>query len=76
MRGCTMSFNTEATRWLGVYLDTELQFRVHKNRCLKKERKAENEVHELGRTSGLKPGLIRRIHMIAVKTVDLYGTEM
>lgn len=32
----TMRFNKEATRWLGVYLNTELQFRADKNLILEK----------------------------------------
>lgn len=30
----TMEFNTEMTSWLGVYLDTELQFQANKNPTL------------------------------------------
>lgn len=35
----TMSFNTEDTRWLRVYLNSGLQFRVHKNLTLEKARR-------------------------------------
>lgn len=31
VRKHTMSFNTQSTRWLRVYLDTELQFKAHNN---------------------------------------------
>lgn len=36
VRGHMLGFNTEVTCWLGVYLDTELQFKVHKNLLLEK----------------------------------------
>lgn len=31
VRGHIMKFNIEATQWLGIYIDLDLQFRVHKN---------------------------------------------
>lgn len=37
VRGHIFGFNGVATQWLRVYLDTELQFRAHKNLSLEKE---------------------------------------
>jgi hypothetical protein len=34
-------FNTEATRWLEVWMDAHLTFKEHQNRCMKKARAAE-----------------------------------
>lgn len=39
-----MRFNIEATRWLGVYFDTRLQFRAQKNLTLEKGRNTEDRV--------------------------------
>lgn len=61
MRGHTLDFNTEATRWLGVYLDTELQFRSYKGLLLEKARKAEDRVRQIGSTNGPELSIIRRI---------------
>lgn len=36
VRGYTLGFNTEATRCLGVYLNTGLHFRAYKNLSLEK----------------------------------------
>lgn len=65
----TLGFNIEETRWLGVYLDTGLQFQAHKRLSLEKERKAEDRVCRLGITNGLKPGLIRRNQEAAVQVI-------
>lgn len=42
--GHTISFNIEAARLLGVYLDTGLQFRAYKNITLKIAKRAEDRV--------------------------------
>lgn len=42
VRGHTMSFNSEATRYLKVYLDTGSQSRVHKYLSLEKARMVED----------------------------------
>lgn len=44
MRRHTIGSNREVTRWLGVYLDKELQFRDYKNLTLEKTRRAEDRV--------------------------------
>lgn len=55
----TIRFNTEATRRLGVYLATELQFRAHNNLNLEKVKKVKDRVRRLAVTKGLAPGLVR-----------------
>lgn len=76
MRSHTLGFNTEATRWVGVYLDTDLQFRVHKCLSLVKARKANDIVSEPRSTNKLEQSLIRRIQVVAVQAVTLYSVEL
>lgn len=40
VRGHTIGCNVEATRWLGMYLNTVLQFWKHKNMSLQKAKRA------------------------------------
>lgn len=71
VRRHTMIFNVEATRWLGMYPDTGLQFREHRNIFLEKAKHAKDRVRRLGLTYGLEPGLIRHLEVTAVQTVAL-----
>lgn len=43
----TMVFNTTVIRWLGVDLDTGLQFMTHKNHMLEKTRRVDDRVQSL-----------------------------
>lgn len=69
VRGHTMSFNTELTRWLEVYLDTRLLFKAHKNLTLRKARGAESEVRRKTLTRGLVTGLFRKIQVVVVEVL-------
>ena len=40
-------FNKEATKWLGVWMDTHLTFKEHHNRCMKTTRAAEARLRSL-----------------------------
>lgn len=59
VRTNTMSFNNEVTKWLGVYLDSGLQFRAHKSLTLKKATYAEDKVGHLAAMRSLARGLVR-----------------
>lgn len=76
LRGHTIGFNTEATRWLGFYLDTELQFRAHNTLTMKKATKKGVRVQRLAATTGLAPGMVRQIQVTGVQEVALYGYEI
>lgn len=76
VRGYTTGFNVEATRWLGMYMDTDLQFRVHRNISLQKAKHTENRVQRLGSIYSLEPGLIRQVHVAAAQAVAVYGDEI
>lgn len=81
VRGHRMRFNFEATRWLGIYQETVLQFRVYKNISFEKAKHAEERVRRLGLTDGLELRLIRRVQVppvqvATVQAVALYRVEI
>ena len=63
MGGERIKFNKEATRWLGIWLDSQLKFTAHVNERLAKARAAEIQVKGLSGLYGLAPGLLRRIEL-------------
>lgn len=56
-----IEFKKEATRWLGVWLDSQLKFASHINERVKKARAMQIQIQELMQTYGLVPKLVRRI---------------
>lgn len=71
--GRVISFSQEATRWLGVWLDSFLSFDAHISERLKKAEIAEIRIKGLSKTYGLPPTLVQRIQIVAVESVALYG---
>ena len=71
-----IKFNKEATRWLGIWLDSQLKFTAHINEKLLRARTAEIQIKGLTRTYGLAPALVRRIQIAAVQSIALYGAEL
>ncbi len=71
-----ISFNKEATRWLGVWLDSQLKFTSHINERVRRARTAEIQVKRLTRLYGLVPELVQRIQLSVVHSTALYGTEL
>ena len=59
--GERVKFNKNATRWLGIWLDSQLKFTAHINKRLSKAKTAEIQVKRLTGTYGLAPGLVRQI---------------
>jgi hypothetical protein len=76
IQGHEVLFNSEATRWLGVWLDKGLTLKAYYHTCLRKTRRAEAQVQALCRGQGLSPGLVQRIQVAAVQVVALYGAEL
>jgi len=74
--GHCVPFNPEATRWLGVWLDSGLNLKAHYQTCMRKARAAENRVQHLCQNHGLAPGLARHVQVAAVQSVALYGAEL
>ena len=71
-----ISFNKEVTRWLGVWLDSQLRLTSHINERVKRARTAEILIKGLTKTYGLVPGLVRRIQLSVVQSMALYGAEL
>ena len=71
-----IKFNKEATRWLGIWLDSQLKFTAHVNDKFQRTRTAEIQIKGLTRTYGLAPELIRRIQIAVVQSIALYGAEL
>ena len=69
-------FNKEATRWLGVWLDSHLKFISHINERVRRARAAEIQIKDLTCTYGLVPGLVRQIQLAVVQSTALYGAEL
>ena len=74
--GHYVPFNTEATRWLGVWLDSGLSFKAHYQTCMRKAQAAENRIQHLCQNHGLAPGLAHQVQVAAVQSVALYGAEL
>ncbi len=71
-----IKFNKEATRWLGIWLDSQLKFTAHINEKLLRARTAEIQIKGLTRTYGLAPALVQRIQIAAVQSIALCGAEL
>jgi hypothetical protein len=74
--GHPISYNKEATRWLGVWLDSQLTLKEHHHNRLGKARKAEARVRTLAGKLGLTPVNVRKIQVAAVHAVALYGAGL
>jgi len=74
--GHRISFNQEATRWLGVWLDSGLTFKAHFQKRIQKAKMAEARVRALCCREGLSSGLILRIQVAAVQATALFGAEL
>ena len=74
--GERIKFNKDATRWLRIWLDSQLRFTAHVNKGLTKAKTAEIQVERLSGTYELTPGLVGQIQMAAVQSVALYGAEL
>ena len=74
--GKKIEFNKEATRWLGIWLDSQLKFTAHINERFTKAKSAEIQIKHLSGTYGLALGLVQRIQIAAVQSIALYGAEL
>lgn len=74
--GNTIWFNTKATRWLRVYLDTKLQFKSHKSLILEKARRADNRETRQTLTKDLAPVVVGKIQVLTMPVVKFYDAEI
>jgi hypothetical protein len=74
--GRQVPFNKKATRWLGVWLDSQLTLKEHQKTMLKKGRKAFAQVRRLTGQLGLTPSNCRKVMTACVQSVAMYGSEL
>jgi len=74
--GHDVSYNNEATRWLGVWLDDMLTLNDHTKKTFAKARRVQNRVRSLMVKKGLSLEGCKRIQVAAVQAVALYGSEL
>jgi hypothetical protein len=71
-----VQYNKEATKWLGVWLDSMLTLNDHTKKTLVKARRAQSRVQSLIVKKGLNPEGCQQIQIAAVQAVALYGAEL
>ena len=76
IRNHEIKYNKDATRWLGIWMDSALKFREHKEIYIQKAKKFEARQRSLVAKRGLAPGLVRRVQIAAVQSIAIYGAEL
>jgi len=69
-------FNKEATRWLGVWLDSQLTLKEHHATRMKHGRKAMTQLCRLTGQMGLSPANCRKVMTACVQSVAMFGAEL
>jgi len=71
-----VSFNRAATRWLGVWLDSQLTLKEHHATRLKSGQNVMNRLKRLTGQMGLSPINYRRVMSACVQSVTMFGAEL
>jgi hypothetical protein len=74
--GIMKSFNSHATRWLGVWIDSHLSLKEHHNTMMSKAYRAEVRARSLRGKFGLSPENVRKIQVAAVQAVVIWSGTM
>jgi len=69
-------FNSEATRWLGVWLDSQLMLKEHHTVRLKEGKKAMERLRRLTGQMGLSPANCRKVMTACIQSVAMFGSEL
>ena len=69
-------FNKEATRWLEVWLDSQLTLKGYQATRLKEGRKAKAKLHRLTGQMGLSPANCRKVMTACVQATAMFGSEL
>jgi len=72
----SVSFNSEATRWLGVWLDSQLALKEHHAIRLKEGKKAMERPRRLTGQMGLSPVNCRKVMTACMQSVAMFGSEL
>ena len=76
VRGQTVHFAGEATRWLGIWLDSSLSLAENRCRWIGKTRQAEARLRRIVSTYGVPPAAARGLQMAIVQGTMLYASEL
>ena len=69
-------FNKEATRWLGIWLDSQLTLKEHHATRLKDGRNALTRLRRLAGRLGLSPANCRKVMTACIQSVAMFGAEL
>jgi len=69
-------FNKEATRWLGVWLDSQLTLKEHHATRLKNGRNALTRLRRLTGQLGLSPANCRKVMTACIQSAAMFGAEL
>ena len=71
-----IGYNRGATRWLGVWIDSRLNFRENTERASARARKAEARLSSFMRRNGVPPLSARHLQEAIVGSTLMYGSEI
>lgn len=71
-----MSFASEATRWLGIWLDSALTLRENRQRRIGKARQAESRIRRIANQYGVPPAAARNLQLALVQGAMLFAAEL
>src|SRR5947208_9726021 len=72
----TCKFQKEVTRWLGFWLDSKLLFKEHFHIRYQKAEKVLQSIALIVKQNGLPSSLVRKIQIVIVQSIALYGSEL
>jgi ribonuclease HI len=71
-----VQFAKEATRWLGTWLDSRLNFSVNRKKRVAKAKSAESGLRRVLHRHGVSPGSARQLQMAVIQATLLYAAEI
>ena len=72
----TVRFAREATRWLGIWLDSSLSLAENRRRRINKAKQAEARLRRIVSTYGDPPASARKLQMSIIQGTMLYASEL
>ena len=72
----TVPFNKEATRWLGIWLCSQLTLKEHHDIRTKEGRQAMTRLRRFTGQMGLSPANCRKVMTACIQSVAMFGAEL
>jgi hypothetical protein len=69
-------YNKGATRWLGFWLDSALNFKDHYTKRMAKAREMEKSIQRLHGQYGMTQGNVRKVTTAVIQASALFGAEI